>query len=129
YPGMKVLQFAFDSDDANVDLPQNHTENCIVYTGTHDNNTTLGWWAHASDAVKAFAREKLGMKPGSDDILPALLEAAFASVADTAIVPMQDLLGLGEKSRMNYPGTVGGNWLWRMLPQDLSSVARRVRIL
>ncbi len=129
YPGMKVLQFAFDSDDANVDLPQNHTENCIVYTGTHDNNTTLGWWAHASDAVKAFAREKLGMKPGSDDILPALLEAAFASVADTAIVPMQDLLSLGEKSRMNYPGTVGGNWLWRMLPQDLSSVARRVRIL
>ena len=129
YPGMKVLQFAFDSDDTNVDLPQNHTENCIVYTGTHDNNTTLGWWAHASEPVKAFAREKLGMKPDSEAILPALLDAAFASVAGTAIVPMQDLLGLGEESRMNYPGTVGGNWLWRMLPQNLDAVARRVRIL
>ena len=129
YPGMKVMQFAFDSDDSNIDLPEHHTPNCIVYTGTHDNNTTLGWWAHASESVKDYARRKLGMKDGSDEILPAILDAAFASVADTAIVPMQDLLGLGEESRMNYPGTVGGNWLWRMLPQNLDAVAREVRRL
>ena len=129
YPGMKVMQFAYDSDDTNIDLPEHHTENCIVYTGTHDNNTTLGWWHGASESVKAFARKKLGMKPDDEDILPVILDVAFASVADTAIVPMQDLLGLGEECRMNYPGTVGGNWLWRMLPQDLSDVACRVRIL
>ena len=129
YPGMKVMQFAFDSDDSNIDLPEHHTENCIVYTGTHDNNTTLGWWTGASDSVKAFARKKLGMKPDSEDIMPAILNAAFASVADTVIVPMQDWLNLGGDDRMNYPGTVGGNWLWRMLPQDLAPVARRVRIL
>ncbi|MBE5808642.1 MAG: 4-alpha-glucanotransferase, partial [Clostridiales bacterium] len=129
YPGMKVMQFAFDSDDTNVDLPQHHTENCIVYTGTHDNNTTLGWWQGATDKVKAFAREKLGMPEDSDDILSYIIDAAFGSVANTAILPMQDLLALGEGYRMNFPGTVGGNWLWRMLPQDLGDIARYVRIL
>ncbi len=129
YPGMKVLQFAFDSDDTNGDLPQHHCENCIVYTGTHDNNTTMGWWAQASDSVKAFARRKLGMPEDSNDILPHLLNAAFASCADTVIIPMQDWLALDESARMNYPGTVGGNWLWRMMPQNLDSVARRIRIL
>ena len=128
YPGMKVMQFAYDSDE-NPDKPENHVENCIVYTGTHDNNTTLGWWKAASAEVKARARKALGMPEGSNDILPYILKATFASVADTVIVPMQDWLGLGAAARMNFPGTVGGNWLWRMEPTDLSAIARRIRRL
>ena len=128
YPGMKVLQFAFDSDE-NPDLPANHVENCVVYTGTHDNNTTLGWWQGASDETKARARRLLDMPADSDDILTHMLRAAFASPADTVIVPMQDWLGLGSEARMNFPGTVGGNWLWRMQPTDLAPVARRIRRL
>ena len=132
YPGMKVMQFAFDSGENNAYLPHNHVENCIVYTGTHDNDTTLGWWSTQTEEVKAFVRKQLGMKPGSEDLMPALLDTVFGSVAETVILPMQDLLNLGEGYRMNTPGTVGGdwhNWEWRMLPQDLSAVARRMRIL
>lgn len=129
YPGMKVMQFAFDSDDANSDLPEHHIENCIVYTGTHDNNTTLGWWNHADNSIKAFARKKLGMPENCNDILPFIIKAAFDSVAETVIVPMQDWLGLGEEARMNFPGTVGGNWLWRMTNSDLEPVARHIRRL
>ena len=129
YPGMNVMQFAFDSGEKNPYLPHHHVENSFVYTGTHDNNTTLGWWDECSDKTKAFAREYLGMRPDSDDIVPYILDAAWGSVSETAIAPMQDLLGLGAECRMNYPGTVGGNWEWRMLPQDLSAAARTVRIL
>ena len=129
FPGMRVMQFAFDSDDQNPDLPEHHVENCIVYTGTHDNNTTLGWWRQAQESIKTFARQKLNMPADSDDILPAMLRAAFNSVANTVIVPMQDWLALGEEARMNYPGTVGGNWLWRMEPCNLESIARRIRRL
>ncbi len=128
YPGMKVLQFAFDSDE-NPDLPQNHIPNCIVYTGTHDNNTTQGWWDDASEATKARARKVLGMPGDEEDVLPYIIRAAFESVADTAIVPMQDWLGLGNEARMNFPGTVGGNWLWRMQETDLAPIARRIRRL
>ncbi len=129
YPGMKVMQFAYGGDPKCPDLPEHHTENCIVYTGTHDNNTSLGWWQAAGEKEKAFARKKLGMEKDSDDILPYLLRAAFESVGDTVIVPMQDLLGLGGDARMNFPGTVGGNWLWRMEKVDVSPIARRMRRL
>ena len=132
FPGMKVMQFAFDSGKKNAYLPHNHVKNCIVYTGTHDNDTTMGWWANLDEKVKVFARKQLGMTPGSEDLMPALLETVFGSVADTIIMPMQDLLELGEGYRMNTPGTVGGdwhNWEWRMLPQDLSDIARRLRSL
>ena len=128
YPGMKVMQFAFDSDD-NPDLPEHHVENCVVYTGTHDNNTTLGWWDAAGAETKARARAALGMPEDSEDILPYLLKASFASVANTVIVPMQDWLALGGETRMNFPGTVGGNWLWRMADCDYEAIARRVRRL
>ncbi|MBR6220138.1 MAG: 4-alpha-glucanotransferase [Clostridia bacterium] len=128
YPGMKVMQFAFDSDE-NPDLPKHHIENCIVYTGTHDNNTTQGWWDGASDETKARARALLGMPEDEENVLPWIIRAAFESVADTVIVPMQDWLGLGGEARMNYPGTVGGNWLWRMQPTDLAPIARRIRRL
>ena len=126
YPGMKVMQFAYDSEE-NVDLPEHHVANCVVYTGTHDNNTTLGWWNAASEETKARARRKLGMAENGEDILPHIIKAAFESVADTVIVPMQDWLGLGAEARMNFPGTVGGNWQWHMQPCDYESVARMVR--
>ena len=129
YPGMKVMQFAFDSGRKNAYLPHNHVKNCVVYTGTHDNDTTLGWWAGLDEKVKTFARKQLGMAPGSEDLMPALMETVFGSVADTIILPMQDLLGLGEGYRMNTPGTVGGNWTWRMLPRDLTDISRRIRML
>ena len=128
YPGMKVLQFAFDGDDS-PDLPENHIPNCVVYTGTHDNTTTLGWWASASEKTKARARKVLGMPEDDDDVLKPMLQAAFTSVADTVIVPMQDWLGLGNDARMNFPGTVGGNWLWRMRETDYAPIARRIRRL
>ena len=128
YPGMKVLQFAFDGDDS-PDLPANHVKNCVVYTGTHDNNTTLGWWADASDETKARARKALGMREGDDDILDAMLRAGFNSPADTVIAPMQDCLALDGEARMNYPGTVGGNWLWRIPKTDYAPIAAYFRRL
>ena len=129
YPGMKVMQFAFDGDDTSQDLPQNHEPNYIVYTGTHDNNTTLGWWNDASEKVQAFARKKLGMKEYDNDIVAAMIDAAWGSVCETAIAPMQDFLNLDGAARMNFPGTVGGNWLWRMQECDYEAIARRIRIL
>ena len=128
YPGMKVLQFAFDGEES-PDLPENHIPNCVVYTGTHDNNTTLGWWKDAPEKTKARAREVLGMPEDSDEILEYMLRAAFASPADTVIAPMQDWVGLYAEARMNYPGTVGGNWLWRLPEADLSPIACRIRRL
>ena len=128
YPGMKVMQFAYDGQNS-ADLPEYHVPNCIVYTGTHDNNTTQGWWDEASEETHARAREKLGMPEGCDDVLPYIIRAAFDSVGDTVIVPMQDWLGLGAEARMNFPGTVGGNWLWRMAETDYAPLARRIRRL
>ena len=129
YPGMKVMQFAFDSDESNQDLPQNHEPNYLVYTGTHDNNTTLGWWQDTSDKVRAFARKQLGMAEDAEDIVYRLIDAAWGSVAETAIAPMQDFLELDGSARMNFPGTVGGNWLWRMQKTDYAPIARRIRVL
>ena len=128
YPGMKVMQFAYDSEE-NPDLPEHHVPNCIVYTGTHDNNTTQGWWDDATEETRARARKKLGMPQDSDDLLPYIIREAFQSVGDTVIVPMQDWLGLGGTARMNYPGTVGGNWLWRMQGADYAAIACRIRRL
>lgn len=128
YPGMKVLQFAFDGE-VKEELPETHTKNCFIYTGTHDNNTTLGWWNGAEPEVKERAVKALDMKDEDDDIVGHMLEAAFTAEADTAIVPMQDLLELGEECRMNIPGTVGCNWMWRMLPVDCVKVAEKVRML
>lgn len=128
YPGMKVMQFAFDGEDS-AHLPVHHAKNCFVYTGTHDNNTTRGWWDGAPWETKERARRELGMKPGSDRIVPALTKAAFASVADTVILPMQDVLGLGGECRMNTPGTVGCNWTWRMPKTDYAKIAAKIRRL
>ena len=119
YPGMKVMTFGFDSDETNPHYPGNYTSNCVAYTGTHDNDTTLGWAEKARPEVLAFAGRTLGFtKP--EEAPEAFIKALFKLPCDTVIVPMQDVLGLGGEARMNYPGTIGGNWTWRMKPDQLS---------
>lgn len=110
-PGMKVLQFAFDGDAENLHLPRRHGERNVVYTGTHDNDTTLGWWQEADEKTRAQVRACL---PDPDEPMPwALVRLALASTARLSVVPAQDLLGLGSESRMNLPGTALGNWSWQ----------------
>lgn len=110
-PGMKVLQFAFATDPANKDLPHNYTENFVVYTGTHDNDTTCGWLQKLGNDEKLNVEKYLG-KPANEKHLQ-VIELAFGSVAKTVIIPMQDILELDSKARMNTPGTPTGNWDWR----------------
>ncbi len=119
-PGMLVLQFAFDGSDDNPYLPARHRENAVVYTGTHDNDTTVGWYSSLDPQSRDRVRQVLG-----DDRMPdALIRAACESPARLAIIPMQDLLGLGSEARMNTPGTTSGNWRWRFewgdVPVDLA---------
>jgi 4-alpha-glucanotransferase len=112
-PGMKILQFAFDGNDANPYLPANFAgSRWVVYTGTHDNATSLGWWQSLDDG----ARRRLEEAVGGAVTAPAwqLLELALASTAELAVVPLQDLLELGDGARFNVPGTVEGNWSWRL---------------
>lgn len=122
-PGMKVLQFGFGGTGEDPYLPHNHIQNCVVYTGTHDNDTTLGWWRASSDQERTFTQLYLG-RDGSD-IDWDLIRVALASVANTAIVPMQDVFALGTEARMNLPGRLGGNWSWRYLTADLHASAGR----
>ncbi len=119
-PGMKVLQFAFGDQGSHVYLPHNFGPNCVVYTGTHDNDTTLGWWrSGASQEERAHVQAYLGT---SDDSVPwALIRAAFASVARMAVVPLQDVLGLASEARMNTPSLRDGNWRWRFGPGMLTA--------
>lgn len=138
YPGMAILQFAFGNDPQGPSFrPHNYERNLVAYTGTHDNDTTAGWWSSkgagdsirtADDVLKehAFARSYLGLKDG--EIHWALIRAILASVANTAIIPLQDVLGLGSKARMNLPGTSSGNWRWRARPDALTAdMAARLR--
>lgn len=110
-PGMRILQFAFDQDPNNLYLPHNHTPDSVVYTGTHDNNTTRGWWQGASEQERDQARRYLSIN--GEWIHWDLIRTALASVARYAIAPMQDILGLGPESRMNAPGQPDGAWEWR----------------
>ncbi len=118
FPGMKILQFAFDSAEANDYLPHNYTRNYIVYTGTHDNDTVKGWFEKASSADKKMALQYMNTK--GQEIHWDFIRLAWSSVADTAIVPMQDLLGLDTTGRMNLPGTTVNNWLWRANAHDFT---------
>ena len=111
YPGMKILQFAFDSGPTNPYLPHNHVRNCVIYTGTHDNDTTLGWYDHLTPDGRQSVHDYLGAREGG--IVKDMLRAAYMSVANTVIIPLQDLLGLATEARMNVPGTADGNWSWR----------------
>jgi len=126
-PGMLVLQFAFDSDSTNPYLPHNHTPDHVVYTGTHDNNTTLGWFMALPAAQQQRVRQYLGC-PADEPMPWPLVRAALASVAVLAVVPMQDVLGLDASARMNIPGTSQDNWMWRFswdqIEKDLPSRLR-----
>ncbi len=115
YPGMKVLQFAFDSGPANFYLPHHYTRNCVVYTGTHDNDTTKSWYYTMQDWVREFSKAYLNNydRPW-EDISWDFIRAAESSVADLAVIPMWDLLCCGNEGRMNHPSTLGNNWKWRM---------------
>jgi len=114
-PGMKILQFAFGPHTPeSPDAPHNHEKNCVVYTGTHDNNTTRGWFAEeATPAVRRLLARYLGHKPTEATIVREMLRLALASPADHAMLPAQDLLDLGSEARMNVPGVARGNWGWR----------------
>jgi 4-alpha-glucanotransferase len=118
-PGMKILQFAFDGNSQNPYLPMNYPRNCVAYTGTHDNDTTLGWFDGLNDSDKQRIYDYIGWS--SLPMPNALMHLALASVANLAIIPMQDVLGLGSADRMNTPGTVDGNWRWRFDWSQLSS--------
>jgi 4-alpha-glucanotransferase len=118
FPGMAVLQFAFGSGSDNLYLPHNVSQNTIIYSGTHDNDTTAGWYAEQDDATKDHVRRYL--RVSGDDIAWDLIRAAWASVARTAIVPLQDILSLGNEARMNVPGQAAGNWTWRLRPGALT---------
>jgi len=118
-PGMKVLQFGLEGGLSSPDLPLHYPENCAAYTGTHDNNTSRGWFQRASDELQAFTREYLACT--DEQVVEAMLHAIWSSRASWAIAPFQDMLGLGEQARMNYPGTSTGNWTWRMEPGALTS--------
>jgi 4-alpha-glucanotransferase len=117
-PGMKILQFAFSGPDNNF-LPHNYLANCVTYTGTHDNDTARGWYDVAPEHERDFARRYLDTD--GSNFAWELTRAAWASVAVYAIVPMQDLLGLGTEARMNFPSTLGGNWAWRLSKDEMST--------
>ena len=113
FPGMKVLQFAFDSAEDNDFLPHNYIFNSVVYTGTHDNDTACGWFENAKPADRQFALDYLDCS--EDDFVSKLIRAAWASPSAFALAPLQDLLELGNEARTNLPGTSGGNWEWRFV--------------
>ena len=117
-PGMKILQFAFSGPD-NPFLPHSFPENCVVYTGTHDNDTSRGWYNSAPEIEKDFARRYLQVN--GSQFTWDLIRTAWRSVAVFALAPLQDFLELGTKARMNYPSKLGGNWEWRMSGEALNS--------
>ncbi len=120
-PGMKVLQFAW-SDPQNVFLPHNHVPNCVVYSGTHDNNTTIGWWnTETDDRTRQFISQYLDREV--HDPAWTLMRVGMGSVAHTFIMTMQDVLSLGAEARMNTPGNPSGNWTWRFTPEMLETRA------
>ena len=116
YPGMKVLQFAFDSREDSDYLPHNYGKNAVAYTGTHDNDTTMGWYEQLAEADKEFCNRylNLGKCSNNEEIKWEFIRAVLSSVANLAVIPMQDYLGLGSEARINTPSTLGGNWTWRM---------------
>ncbi|MCR4655087.1 MAG: 4-alpha-glucanotransferase [Lachnospiraceae bacterium] len=127
YPGMKVLQFAFDSREDSDYLPHNYIPNSIVYTGTHDNDTTLHWYEVLPKRDRGFADKYLGIPKDikKNDISWEFIKAAYQSVSETAVIPMQDVLSLGGNARMNIPSTLGGNWEWRMKPGAFSKAKQK----
>ena len=139
FPGMRVLQFAFCSDMANYHLPHNYSRRCVVYTGTHDNNTTVGWFTGKEPRATTHSREEFQkereytlsyIRSDGQEIHWDMISLALSSVADIAIIPAQDLIGLGAEARMNQPGTNKGNWEWRLLDNALTeNIGSRLSLL
>jgi len=136
-PGMAVLQFAWDGSSDNPHLPQNIQADCVAYTGTHDNDTTLGWFNSLEPPVQQQVMQQLGLDPGGIDhgeqICDAFIDAVLASAAQLAMIPLQDLLALDHSARMNTPGTDAGNWGWQadfdvLTPALAKSYRRRLRM-
>ena len=123
-PGMRVLQFGFDGDPANPHLPHQHETDSVIYTGTHDNDTTHGWYESLTPFARDLVRRYLGRS--DSEVVDALRRAALASVGKLAVLPAQDILDLGAAARLNRPGTVSGNWSWR-LPQESLTQALALR--
>ena len=122
-PGMKILQFAFTGDPEDDFLPHHYPVNCFAYTGSHDNNTSRGWYEQASAREQDFCRRYLNVS--GDDISWSMMRAIWQSVAKDVFAPMQDLLSLGAEARMNLPGSQGSNWAWRMLPDAITEPLRQ----
>lgn len=126
YPGMKVVQFAFDSRDDGNYMPHNYEKHCVVYTGTHDNDTILGWMKTAPKESVKNAKEYLQLNK-DEGYHWGMMRGAWMSSADLSVVTMQDLIGLGSEARMNIPSTLGGNWKWRALPGQMNmNLAKKV---
>ncbi len=139
FPGMAVLQFAFGNDpQAPTFQPHNYERDTVAYTGTHDNDTVMGWWEGGAgdsirtpeDVAREKARARAYLATDGTEMSWVLVRAVLASVADTAVVPLQDVLGLGSAARMNTPATLGGNWRWRVRAEALApELATRLRAL
>ena len=118
---MKVLQFAFDARESSNYLPHTYPTNCVVYTGTHDNDTTRGWYHEVGKDARDFAKEYMCKPRLDEDTLTGdFIAMAMSSVADLCVIPMQDYLNLGSSARINIPSTLGGNWVWRMKKKQFS---------
>jgi len=129
FPGMRILQFGFSSDTKNIDLPHNYHKNVVVYTGTHDNDTTIGWFNSVAGEASTRSTEQIELErkfcmkylnTDGEEIHWDFIRAVLASVANTAIVPLQDLMGLGTEARMNLPNSISGNWTWRFKADALT---------
>ena len=128
FPGMRVLQFAFSGEGNNPHLPHMHDRDSVVYTGTHDNDTTVGWFESLEGDSRRWVELFLRFTPGS--MPDALIRQALGSVGRLAILPAQDLLGLGSQARLNTPGTAVGNWSWRLAAAALTpELARHYAVL
>ena len=122
---MKICQFAFTGNPDDPFLPHNYIENCVAYTGTHDNDTALGWYRNTSESERDFCRRYLSRS--GENISRDLIRAVWSSVAKITIAPLQDFLSLGPEARMNFPGHASGNWDWRVLPDQIDSeLARKI---
>jgi 4-alpha-glucanotransferase len=122
-PGMRVLQFAFDGQGSNPHLPHNYRADAVAYTGTHDNNTSIGWYRALDGNAQSRVNAYTGVHADwpNEALAEGLLRVLFASVAPLAIAPIQDLLALDESARFNVPGVASGNWRWHLSPQALNA--------
>lgn len=131
YPNMMVLEFAFDPEDGDHYLPHTYSKNCVVYTGTHDNDTVLSWYKQLSKKRRNFVHTYMDNEGIAEEEMPwAMIRLAMMSAADTCIIPVQDYLGLGNEARLNHPSTLGSNWKWRLTEKQITpELLKKIRKL